>query len=118
MRSGTRPYFSRPATLDRPGGGAMAGRLTTIALLRRSGARVLEGVAAGASTAELAAALHLSPQGVEYHVAALLRRLHAANRPALVARAYALRVLDDGQWPPRVAPDAVRDSGPRPGARG
>ena len=70
-------------------------------------ARVLEGVAAGASTAELATRLYLSRQGVEYHVATMLRTFGAANRSALVARAYVLGVLIQGAWPPRVAETSV-----------
>lgn len=71
-------------------------------------ARVLEGVAAGASTAELASALYLSPQGVDYHISALMRRCGAQNRAGLVARAYTSGLLLPGIWPPRVAADAVR----------
>ena len=65
-------------------------------------ARILEGVAAGASTIQLADRLHLSRQGIEYRIAALLRRLQAPNRTALVARAYAMGAIGIGNWPPRV----------------
>ncbi|MER6694767.1 PAS domain-containing protein [Streptomyces minutiscleroticus] len=64
--------------------------------------RVLEGVASGASTVQLANRLYMSRQGVEYRVALLLRKFQVPNRPALVARAHALGVLSVDQWPPRV----------------
>lgn len=71
-------------------------------------ARILEGVAAGKSTVKMASQLYLSRQGVEYHLSALLRRLKAANRPALVSKAYTLGILGVASWPPRVLPDYVR----------
>ena len=81
--------------------GGRAGNQAPIWLTSVS-ARVLEGVAAGASTAELAACLYLSRQGVEYHVATMLRAFGVANRSALVARAYVLGIFARGVWPPRV----------------
>ncbi|MGI5396940.1 helix-turn-helix transcriptional regulator [Streptomyces sp. CA-251251] len=71
-------------------------------------AQVLEGVARGESTAQLASRLYLSRQGVEYRVGQMLRRFEAPNRPALVARAHALGMFAVGQWPPRVLPERVR----------
>jgi DNA-binding CsgD family transcriptional regulator len=71
-------------------------------------ARVLEGVAAGISTVQLAAKLYLSRQGIEYHVAAMLRRFKSPNRSALVAKAYSQGILRIGQWPPRVTPEYIR----------
>ncbi len=68
---------------------------------------ILEGVAAGASTAELAAALYLSRQGVEYHIGLMLRQFQVPNRAALVSRAHSLGVLSVGTWPPRVVADFV-----------
>ncbi|KUN00170.1 LuxR family transcriptional regulator [Streptomyces yokosukanensis] len=70
-------------------------------------ARVLEGVAGGASTVQLAARVYLSRQGVEYRVGQLLRRFEAPNRPALVARAHAMGLFAPGQWPPQVLPDFI-----------
>lgn len=67
--------------------------------------RVLEGVAAGVSTVQLASALFLSRGGVEYHVAMLLRKLKVNNRPALVSKAYSMGIFRLGAWPPRVLPD-------------
>ncbi|MFF9760493.1 MULTISPECIES: PAS domain-containing protein [Streptomyces] len=71
-------------------------------------AQVLEGVASGASTVQLASRLYLSRQGIEYRVGRMLRRFEAPNRPALVARAHALGMFAAGQWPPRVLPERVR----------
>jgi len=67
--------------------------------------RVLEGVAAGVSTVQLASVLFLSRGGVEYHVAMLLRKLKVNNRPALVSKAYSMGIFRLGTWPPRVLPD-------------
>lgn len=72
------------------------------------GARVLEGVAAGVSTVQLASQLYLSRQGVEYHVGAMLRRLEVPNRAALVSKSYELGILSPGTWPPRVVPHMVK----------
>ncbi len=71
-------------------------------------AQVLEGVASGESTAQLASRLYLSRQGIEYRVGQMLRRFDAPNRPALVARAHALGMFAAGQWPPRVLPERVK----------
>ncbi|MFE8956410.1 PAS domain-containing protein [Streptomyces althioticus] len=70
-------------------------------------AQVLEGVARGESTVQLASRLYLSRQGIEYRVGQMLRRFDAPNRPALVARAHALGMFAEGQWPPRVLPERV-----------
>jgi len=77
-------------------------------ILSEIDARILEGVATGMSTVNLAAKLYLSRQGVEYHVGKMLRRLKVANRAALVSRAYATGILSPGTWPPRVAPECIR----------
>lgn len=66
--------------------------------------RILEGVAVGTSTVRLAAALHLSRQGVEYRIGLMLRQFDVSNRAALVSRAHSLGVLSVGAWPPRVLP--------------
>ncbi|WP_158920695.1 PAS domain-containing protein [Streptomyces sp. NBRC 109706] len=70
-------------------------------------ARILEGIAAGASTIQLAAKLHLSRQGIEYRVSSLLRKHRVPNRAALVSRAYATGVLTIGAWPPSVRPEFI-----------
>jgi PAS domain S-box-containing protein len=77
-------------------------------LLTELDAKILEGIAMGMSTVQLAARLYLSRQGVEYHVSTMLRRLKAPNRAALVSRAYATGVLGLGAWPPRVLPEAIK----------
>lgn len=56
--------------------------------LRQPGADILRMVAEGRTNVEIAAALHLSRQAVNYHVGRLMRALGASNRTALVARAY------------------------------
>jgi PAS domain S-box-containing protein len=71
-------------------------------------ARILEGVAAGVSTVQLASMLYLSRGGIEYHVNILLRKLKVNNRPALVSKAYSTGLLCAGAWPPRVHPDYVK----------
>ena len=68
------------------------------------GSHVLEGLAAGLSTQQLASRLGLSSHGVEYPVSSMLRKLKAPNRSALVARAYALDILVPNCWPPQVRP--------------
>lgn len=77
-------------------------------LLSELDARVLEGVAAGNSTVQLASKLYLSRQGIEYHVGAMLRRFKSPNRSALVAKAYSQGILSIGQWPPKVISEYVR----------
>ncbi|MDI5962993.1 LuxR C-terminal-related transcriptional regulator [Streptantibioticus silvisoli] len=77
-------------------------------ILSKLDALVLEGVASGASTVQLAARLYLSRQGVEYHVGLMLRKLKAPNRAALVARAHSMGMLTVGHWPPRVLPEFVK----------
>ncbi|WP_042410819.1 LuxR C-terminal-related transcriptional regulator [Streptacidiphilus carbonis] len=78
-------------------------------LLTSLDARILEGIATGASTVQLATRLFLSRQGVEYRVALMLRRLDAPNRAALVSRAHSAGILSVGSWPPRVLPEFVRE---------
>ncbi|MEN3615700.1 LuxR C-terminal-related transcriptional regulator [Plantactinospora sp. ZYX-F-223] len=70
---------------------------------------ILEGVASGASSVQLAASLFLSQQGVSYHIGRLLRRFRVPNRTALVGRAYSLGIFDSGSWPPRVLREFVAD---------
>ncbi|TDV47987.1 helix-turn-helix transcriptional regulator [Actinophytocola oryzae] len=77
-------------------------------LLTDMDARILEGVAAGVSTVQLASMLYLSRGGVEYHVSALLRKLKVKNRPALVSKAYSMGIFGVGSWPPRVLPEFLK----------
>jgi len=81
-------------------------------LLSDMDARILEGVASGASTVQLAALLYLSRGGVEYHLTALLRAMKVRNRSALVSKAFSMGLFSAGSWPPRVLPDYVA-SAPR-----
>ncbi|WP_019062028.1 helix-turn-helix transcriptional regulator [Streptomyces prunicolor] len=67
-------------------------------------ARILEGVAVGMSTVNLASTLYLSRGGIGYHVDTLMRKLKVKNRPAAVAKAYAIGLISPG-WPPRVDTD-------------
>ncbi|WP_055532742.1 LuxR C-terminal-related transcriptional regulator [Streptomyces graminilatus] len=82
-------------------------QLTPAAALAEVPARILEGVAAGLSTQQLASRLGLSSHGVEYHVSAMLKKLKAPTRSALVARAYALDILVPHRWPPLVRPQQM-----------
>lgn len=99
--------------LVRPEKGEQVGK--TVAgrgkLLTSMDARILEGVAAGITTPQLAATLFLSRGGVEYHVAALLRKLKVKNRAALISKAYSKGIFGVGSWPPKVLSDYVTDSG-------
>ncbi len=77
-------------------------------LLTELDARIMEGIANGMSTVSMATRLHLSRQGVEYHVGIMLKKLKAPNRAALVSRAYAMGLLDPSAWPPKVDPAFVK----------
>lgn len=96
--------------LVRPDAGARKGKSPAgrKAALTDMDARILEGVAAGVSTVQLASMLYLSRGGIEYHVNILLRKLKVNNRPALVSKAYSTGLLCIGSWPPRVHPDYVK----------
>lgn len=74
--------------------------------------QVLERLAVGESNAEIAAALCLSRQGLDYRLKQLRQRLSAGSRGAIVARAYAQGLLSAADWPPRFRdrPDAGRRS--------
>lgn len=67
-------------------------------------ARILEGIACGVSTENLASGLYLSRSGVSYRVGVLMRKLKAVNRPALISKAYSIGLLSP-DWPPRVHSD-------------
>ncbi|EEP73327.1 two-component system response regulator [Micromonospora sp. ATCC 39149] len=68
-------------------------------------ARIIESIAAGERTVHIANKVYLSRQGVEYHVSKLLQNLRVPNRPALIAKAYAMGILAAGTWPPTVSKD-------------
>jgi DNA-binding CsgD family transcriptional regulator len=65
-------------------------------------AMILEAVATGISSLQIAHRLHLSRQAVDYHVKGMQRQFDAVNRMELVSKAYVAGVLDVGTWPPRV----------------
>jgi DNA-binding CsgD family transcriptional regulator len=94
-----RPDQEESAALTFPAG--------SIRPLTQMDALVLEGVAAGMSTVQLAAKLFLSRGGVEYHVSALMKNLKATNRSELVSRAYSAGLFSVGSWPPQVITDFV-----------
>lgn len=50
--------------------------------------QILDLLARGHTHTEIGRRVHLSRQGVEYHVKRMLRRFHARNGAHLVARAY------------------------------
>ncbi|MFD8756457.1 LuxR C-terminal-related transcriptional regulator [Kitasatospora sp. NPDC059577] len=62
--------------------------------------RILAAAARGATTAQIAREIGITPDGVNYHLARLSRRWRVPNRTALVAHAYATGVLAAGSWPP------------------
>ncbi|MCZ4099671.1 PAS domain-containing protein [Streptomyces sp. So13.3] len=65
--------------------------------------RVLTLMAGGRPNTVIASDLGLSRQALDYHLRRLRGVLDAASRPAMVARAYALGILDATAWPPRAA---------------
>jgi DNA-binding CsgD family transcriptional regulator len=69
---------------------------------------VLEAVATGASSVQIAGRLYLSRQAVDYHIKGMQRRLNAVNRAELVSKAYVSGLLEVGSWPPRVAPSLLQ----------
>lgn len=64
--------------------------------------RVLQLVALGLPSREIASRLWVSRQAVTYHIGNLFMKLHADSRAGLVARAYALGVFLPGVWPPTI----------------
>jgi DNA-binding CsgD family transcriptional regulator len=64
--------------------------------------RVLQLVALGLTSREIAEALWVSRQAVTYHIGNLFMKLRADSRAGLVARAYAVGILSPGRWPPAV----------------
>lgn len=62
---------------------------------------ILRLIAGGATSAAVAAELGITGDGVNYHLTRMSDRFGVANRTALVARAYALGLLDPTAWPPR-----------------
>jgi DNA-binding CsgD family transcriptional regulator len=92
---------------DNPAG-EYNGEVGSRTMLTHLDAQILEGIAAGTATPELAKKLHLSRPGVEYHVSTMLRRFRVPNRAALISKAYSIGVFRTGCWPPTVVPDYIR----------
>ncbi|MFJ2606336.1 LuxR C-terminal-related transcriptional regulator [Streptomyces sp. NPDC091279] len=90
---GRQPVVVVRTAEDEPGAGPRG--------LTRTEVRILTGLAAGRSTDSLSQELRLGRKDVEYHIGVMLRRLAVPNRTALVAKAYSLRILRPGEWPPR-----------------
>jgi PAS domain S-box-containing protein len=61
---------------------------------------VLRLIASGATSAQAADQLGLTPDGVNYHLNRLTAQLRVPNRVALIARAYTLGILNPTAWPP------------------
>jgi DNA-binding CsgD family transcriptional regulator len=70
--------------------------------------RILELVAFGLSSREIAYRMAVTRQAVTWHIGNLFMKLGAENRAGLVARAYASGVIVPGCWPPRVAAEFRR----------
>jgi DNA-binding NarL/FixJ family response regulator len=70
--------------------------------------RVLELVALGLSSREIGERLWISRQTVTYHISNLLAGLGVQTRTGLVARAYALGLLEPGCWPPHMSSGRAR----------
>jgi len=68
-------------------------------------ARVLELIAEGLTTREMAGLLSVSPKDIEYHAGNLIMKFCVANRSGVVARAYVLGYLSR-QWPPTAQKEA------------
>lgn len=71
---------------------------------------VLELIAAGWSTRQIAETLVVSRQAVTYHIGNLLAKFQMTNRAGLVGRAFVLGYLDDRRWPPRVPSGEVQSA--------
>jgi len=82
-------------------------RLAAKPVLTPVHAKLLKAIALGASTNQLAGQLHLSRQGVEYHITSLLRKLNVSNRAALVSKAHAMGLLGSDIWPSRLVAEVV-----------
>ena len=89
-------------TATRTSWGSFDFRSVRAPALTRAECRVLELVASGLSSREIAAILTVSRQTVTYHIGHLLMKLDAKSRTGLVARAYAIGLIPPGDWPPHI----------------
>jgi DNA-binding CsgD family transcriptional regulator len=104
-RVGTFVLLAAPETT----GPDTAGVSRPRALLKATDARILEGIATGDTTVQVATNLYLSRQGVEYHVGRMLKQFKVTNRTSLVSKAFSMGLFGVGSWPPRVRPEYVAD---------
>jgi DNA-binding CsgD family transcriptional regulator len=104
-RVGTFVLLAAPESADPDSGGFSRPRR----MLKPTDARILEGIATGDTTVQLATNLYLSRQGVEYHVSRMLRQFKVTNRTSLVSKAFSMGLFAVGHWPPRVLPDYIAD---------
>jgi DNA-binding NarL/FixJ family response regulator len=63
---------------------------------------VLELVAEGRSTRQIAEMLYVSQQAITYHVGNLLSKFSCDNRAGLVGRAFIYGYLSPRTWPPKL----------------
>jgi DNA-binding NarL/FixJ family response regulator len=80
-------------------------------------AAVLQRLASGMTFQQIADDLQLTRRGVDYRVTTLRHKLRPegsrrvpSTTAALIARAYALGILESGVWPPRIAGDVLEKS--------
>jgi DNA-binding CsgD family transcriptional regulator len=96
LRDGVMPAFPTPPWPDRPDGdrpGAPPTDRAAVPDLSQRELEVLRRLAAGRSTARLAADLSLSTNTVRGHVRTLQRKLAAPDRHGIVSRARQLGLL-------------------------
>lgn len=67
--------------------------------------QVLLRLARGQSNTRIAQEVGMSRQALDYHLRRLREELDAPSRPAIVARGYALGLLDGTVWPPELSHD-------------
>ncbi|HEY7399643.1 MAG TPA: helix-turn-helix transcriptional regulator [Actinomycetota bacterium] len=73
--------------------------------------RILELVALGLSSREIAARMSVTRQAVTWHIGNLFVKFGAQNRAGLVARAYAMGLLASEAWPPNLRQGLPRAAG-------
>ena len=95
---GAAPWFD-PEPLD--------GRAWAAPDLSPAEGRILELVALGLPSREIAGRMSVTRQAVTWHIGNLFTKLGADNRASLVARAYAAGLIAPG-WPPRVENGCLR----------